>query len=1239
MRVRLLIGILFFTTAFSPLVANEITPIFEETFDLEFSEEPYISESQYTELPSIRIMDSAGGRAPCPTIQTDAGVAGDAGNTSNTSRPLGQNPTTSKTGCMDATDDADFYSFSYTSGKDIDVELVVPAGADFDLYLWDGVSQYPYNAYSEFADPLEKVTSIGSSISGVAGTYYLRLQVWSGDGTYTLRTWTNDSPPTPDLTATSVLAPARANASDTVSVTYTIDNVGDANSSSFDVAFVLSEDDTYGFGDTLLSHSETHSNIIPNGSLTHTSNVTLPSNLADGSYHWIIWPDGYGNVTEGNESNNYMASPDKMTIGMACEDLHSNGQDDAGLGDDAPTNWSNVTVVTGDNYTGTLNGCMDGNDGNDNFRFDVPYTYNLFARVTTTGSDRTNLDLHSFNGSFVDWDWSFNTTVKEITTEGSTDYDATGGTFYLNISHSEGVGNYTLDVWTNYSVPKANLYFEEVSGPLSANPGDTITISGILGNNGNLDLSNSTKVSAWLSVSDDWSEHDHEIGNTTISSLGINQTQSVQVSGAIPADIIEGNYSLLMLVDEDEMLDEKNEDDNEGLAEDLITIGTYPTSCPSSQNDALSGGDAGNDANNAYDLGTDPSVEVIGCADSTTDTDDYYKVTMSSGMDLEAILITAPGADFDIFLKNSMGQNLDFGLSADSNDEFVETTDAAGGTFYLQVNAYSDAGEYRLIINDANDIITPAFNCGDQMDLGLIGDASDASTNPTELGDNPMQAGMGCMDSDDVADAYGFGLTDRQNVVITFTQGSDTNYMIYLYEGSNLIDSWDNTTSEVNWGTMDTEREGTDSDYRVLIGANGHEGFYNLSVTTTAAALPDFVAVAVSCPIDLISGDEASIGWEVSNINGVHDEPVEISVDLIDSMGDSVLNLYSGTVNFTAMIPNMESGSSVLEIPEGSVSDVYTCQLEIDPNMNVEEENESNNLVIGQSFNITNYWDLWANDVDQDGFNTTDAGDGIVDACPETYGESTGDVYGCPDIDGDGWSNSNDVLPLDESQWSDSDGDGYPDNPNGTDGDQCPAVAGVQNGEGGQGCPIAAPTDIDGDGVFDEDDQCPETPALDVVDENGCTVTDGGDNSNGTTDGGNDPVDDGNDGNEPGDDGNEPGDGGTDPEDGGDSGSQSEGENVLGLTGDETMQYGMLAAAGLVIILLLVLILRGRGEDDELAINQAFNAGLVGGMADPYGGMTQQGRSAEAMAYEQQLIASGYDAATARAYADHYFSQ
>ena len=1231
MRGNLAIGILFLTALFTPFVPNEVAPTMFEIVDLGESEE---LEVPITELPGVRIVDNAGGRAPCPQVQSDAGVAGDAGNTSATSRALGQNPSTTKSGCIDANDREDWYSFSLTSGKDIEVELTVPASMDFDLYLWDDTSQQILDS-SEYNDPLEKITSIGTTISGTAGTYYIRVHQWTGDGTYSLRTWTNNTPPTPDLEATSVLAPARGNASDTVSVTYTIENTGDGNSSSFDVAFILSDDETYNWGDTLLSHSETHSNIASNGSMTYTSNVTLPSNLADGAYHWIIWPDGYGNVTEKNETNNYMASPDKMLVGLMCEDLHSNGQNDAGLGEDAPDNWSNVTVITGDNYTGTVSGCMDGSDGNDLLRFDVPFNYNLFATITTTGSHRTNLGLMSSNGSYADWDWSFNSTVKDVTTEGTDDYDATGGTFYLNVTHDEGIGNYTIDIWTNYSIPKSNMYFEEVSGPTSSNPGDSITVSGILGNNGNIDLNQSVTVSAWLSVSPDWSTLDHEIGNTTISTLAVNQTQNVQVSGVIPSLIIEGNYTLIMLVDNEELLDEKNEDDNELSAEDLIMVGNYPTAC-SSQNDALSGGDAGNDANSAYDLGNDPSVEVIGCVDSS-DGDDYYKVTMSSGMDIEAVLITAPGADFDILLKNSLGQTVDFGYNSDSNDEEVSTDDGAGGTFYLQVSSYTGGGEYRLIINDATDEIIPPFNCGEQSDMGLTGDASDASTNPTDLGDNPMQSGMGCMGADDVADAYGFALTDQQNVIISFTQDSNTNFMISLYEGSSFIDSWDNTTSEVNWGTLGTEREGTNSNYRIVIGANGFEGYYNLSVTTTDAALPDFEAVSVSCPIDLISGDEASFGWEFTNIRGDSQGPVAFSIDLIDSMGDSVLNLYESTVVLNDSNSNMDSGSGVFVIPEESLTGTYTCQLEIDPEMLIEEDNESNNLVTGNEFNITNYWDLWANDIDQDGYNTTDTGDGIVDNCPETYGESTEDVYGCPDIDEDGWSNGNDIMPMDESQWVDSDGDGYGDNPDGTDGDQCPDEAGVYNGEGGQGCPLAAPLDSDEDGVIDEIDQCPNTPSGDSVDDEGCTIIDdNGDisdnNSDGNlSDGQNVPGDNG--GNDPNDNNDDSSDTGTNGED------QNVDENVLGLTDSETMEYGMLAGAGLVIILLLVLILRGRGSgnDDDFAINQAFNTGLMSGAMDPYAGATQA-RSPEAMAYEQQLIASGYDAASARAYADHYFN-
>ena len=68
-------------------------------------------------------------------------------------------------------------------------------------------------------------------------------------------------------------------------------------------------------------------------------------------------------------------------------------------------------------------------------------------------------------------------------------------------------------------------------------------------------------------------------------------------------------------------------------------------------------------------------------------------------------------------------------------------------------------------------------------------------------------------------------------------------------------------------------------------------------------------------------------------------------------------------------------------------------------------------------------------------------GDGIPntsDDCPQTYGDSTIDLTGCPDNDGDGYSNSGDDFPDDPSQFSDYDGDGCGDNPSGVNADAFP---------------------------------------------------------------------------------------------------------------------------------------------------------------------------------------------------------
>ncbi|HII11117.1 MAG TPA: hypothetical protein HA356_03480, partial [Candidatus Poseidoniaceae archaeon] len=113
---------------------------------------------------------------------------------------------------------------------------------------------------------------------------------------------------------------------------------------------------------------------------------------------------------------------------------------------------------------------------------------------------------------------------------------------------------------------------------------------------------------------------------------------------------------------------------------------------------------------------------------------------------------------------------------------------------------------------------------------------------------------------------------------------------------------------------------------------------------------------------------------------------------------------------------------------------------------------------------------FWFADIDEDndGYNSTDQGDGVIDAfpsegsqwtdsdadgygdnlaydddsnastpdvpayqpdsCAATYGTSNQDRFGCPDADGDGWSDEGDTYPADPLQWVDADGDSYGDN-------------------------------------------------------------------------------------------------------------------------------------------------------------------------------------------------------------------
>ncbi|PXY76302.1 MAG: hypothetical protein CXX81_15420 [Methanobacteriota archaeon] len=134
------------------------------------------------------------------------------------------------------------------------------------------------------------------------------------------------------------------------------------------------------------------------------------------------------------------------------------------------------------------------------------------------------------------------------------------------------------------------------------------------------------------------------------------------------------------------------------------------------------------------------------------------------------------------------------------------------------------------------------------------------------------------------------------------------------------------------------------------------------------------------------------------------------------------------------------------------------------------------------------------NDTDLDGFGDNPTGT-TADACPVIWGNSTVDRFGCQDDDGDGWSNPDvsesahpngnaDSNSSNGEQWRDSDGDGFGDFTNRTNGDFCPQQFGYANGDGGRGCPLPA-EDSDGDGIIDDDDICGDTTIGEVVDTSG----------------------------------------------------------------------------------------------------------------------------------------------------------
>ena len=266
----------------------------------------------------------------------------------------------------------------------------------------------------------------------------------------------------------------------------------------------------------------------------------------------------------------------------------------------------------------------------------------------------------------------FPTILDESATSLDSDFENQPGTYFVNVTHWSGNGNYTLEVWTNYSVPIPNLAVDDVTFNQAANPGDVVPFDVTVINDGTLDISDAFMAEIILSVDIGNTWVDHNLGNATwANGLAINATQTLTINGAIPTNIVEGEYNVFIVLDSDEIIAEKSETDNEVIADDTLTVGNGVNACANPQDDASTGADVGEEVVTSTDLGLDVETEIRGCVDSN-DEADLYKVSISPNQPLEVTLVVAPfdGVDFDLELLLPNGTAIDTNLSS-TFDEVV----------------------------------------------------------------------------------------------------------------------------------------------------------------------------------------------------------------------------------------------------------------------------------------------------------------------------------------------------------------------------------------------------------------------------------------------------------------------------------------------------------------------------------------------------------------------------------------
>lgn len=368
-----------------------------------------------------------------------------------------------------------------------------------------------------------------------------------------------------DLQVTAVGAPPTASTGQNINVSWTVTNAGNGatDKGSWNDAVYLSTDAIYDSNDTLLKTLAHVGTLSPTGNYTVNTTVTIPSSLS-GSRYLIVRTDVSNEVFERtNENNNAGASTQPIVISVASlPDLVITNVTSPASATESTQIAISYTVKN--NGTGTATPTWNDRvylsrdqvfDSNDLFIASVDHSTALAPTDTYTQNLNVNLPQGAAGPYYVFVLTDRSNRVLETNEDNNDAYNPTILTINL--------------------APQSDLSVNTVSGPATANVGQSVPFNVVVQNNAAVAITQSFLTRLYLSTDNVFDNSDILFATINDGNVPASGTSNKNINAAIPP-VTPGNYYVIARTDARNTVRETDENNNIGASAAPIAIDATP---------------------------------------------------------------------------------------------------------------------------------------------------------------------------------------------------------------------------------------------------------------------------------------------------------------------------------------------------------------------------------------------------------------------------------------------------------------------------------------------------------------------------------------------------------------------------------------------------------------------------------------------------------------------------------------